>query len=128
MVLDSSAIVAILLVEDDYSLFLKAVKGNPCRVGAPTVLEVAMVLAGRIQLENPQELLDGFLMMAEVEVVPFGYQHLSVARAAFVRYGKGRHPASLNLGDCLTYAVAKVAGEPLLFKGNDFSQTDLVAA
>jgi ribonuclease VapC len=127
MILDSSAIVTVLLEETGYQVFFKKMERTTCAVGAPTLLEVAIVLRNRLR-DDAREMIDGFLDAFEVEVIPFGTSHLSVAIQGFNDYGKGRHPAKLNFGDCLTYAVAKVAGEPLLFKGNDFSQTDLLAA
>ena len=126
MILDSSAIVAVLLEEPDYPHIFDLIEKNACSVGAPTLVEVAIVLANRLS-GDALSTLDRFLVLAEVDVIPFGPEHFSEARKAFVRYGKGRHPASLNYGDCLTYAVAKIAGEALLFKGDNFTQTDLVA-
>jgi ribonuclease VapC len=71
--------------------------------------------------------LDAFLAEAEIETLPFTAAHATAARDAFLRYGKGRHPAGLNFGDCMSYAVAKMEGRPLLFKGDDFRQTDIEA-
>ena len=96
-------------------------------VGAPTLVETAMVLAGRRAAASLGGASDLMLVMTrfEVTVVPFGQDHWLMAWAAFLRYGKGRHPAGLNFGDCLTYAVAKLSGLPLLCIGGDFAQTDL---
>ena len=127
MILDSSAIVTVLIEEPGHEIFFEKMENNRCGVGAPTLVEVAIVLTNHFR-NDEQPMVDKFLDVFEVEVIPFGTLHLSVAIQGFNDYGKGRHPAKLNFGDCLTYAVAKVAGEPLLFKGNDFSQTDLLAA
>jgi ribonuclease VapC len=93
-------------------------------VGAPTLLETGFVLCGRLGEQGPA-LLNRFVRQRGMLTVPFTADHWPVALEAFLRYGKGRHPARLNFGDCLTYAVAKLAGEPLLCIGNDFAQTDL---
>lgn len=125
MILDSSAIIAVLLDEPDARrLGLLIGAATDCRVGAPTLVETMMVLTGR---RGPigRTLLGSFLHEKDVEVVPFSDQHARIAQDAFARYGKGRHPAGLNFGDCLTYAVAAVAQEPLLCVGDDFPQTDL---
>ncbi len=96
-------------------------------VGAPTLFETEMVLVGRGGLERRSSLFR-FLAENEVATVPFDDRHCRLATAAFVRYGKGRHPAALNYGDCMTYATARLSGAPLLFVGEDFAKTDLVAA
>lgn len=85
-----------------------------------------MVLSCRLQ-RDARPLIEGFLREAEVEVIPFTREHYEVALDAFRRYGKGRHPAALNFGDCLTYAVASLSGLPLLYTGDGFSKTDLAA-
>lgn len=92
-------------------------------VGAPTLVETAAVLGARIP--EARHLLDDFLRRVEAQVVPFGVDHWEVARGAYERFGKGRHPAGLNLGDCFSYATARVAGRPLLCVGDDFPLTDL---
>lgn len=96
-------------------------------VGAPTLAETGIVLAARLGAEARAVLA---LLVEELGlvVVPFEAVHARAAREAFLRYGRGRHPAGLNFGDCLTYAVARVAGCPLLFVGDDFAQTDLEPA
>jgi len=96
-------------------------------VGAPTLVETAMVLAGRRAAASLGATSDLMLVMTrfEVTVIPFGQDHWLMAWAAFLRYGKGHHPAGLNFGDCLAYAVAKLSGLPLLCVGGDFAQTDL---
>ncbi|HEX2130624.1 MAG TPA: type II toxin-antitoxin system VapC family toxin [Actinophytocola sp.] len=95
-----------------------------CRIGSPTLVETTMVLTGKVG-DFGRSLLTNFLQSRNVDVLSFGDAHWRIAQSAFVRYGKGRHPAGLNFGDCLTYATAYVAGEPLLCQGKDFVQTDL---
>ena len=128
MLLDSSALVALVLAERPARAVFDALAQAPVRaVGAPTLVETAMVLAGRRAAASLGGASDLVLVMTrfEVTVVPFGQDHWLMAWAAFLRYGKGRHPAGLNFGDCLTYAVAKLSGLPLLCIGGDFAQTDL---
>jgi ribonuclease VapC len=96
-------------------------------VGAPTVVESAIILSARVG-RDMRGTLDQFLREAEVAVIPFGAEHSDAALAAFLRFGKGRHPAGLNFGDCLSYAMAAVSGQPLLCVGNDFPRTDLQLA
>jgi len=128
MLLDSSALVALVMAERPARAVFDALAQAPVRaVGAPTLVETAMVLAGRRAAASLGGASDLVLVMTrfEVTVVPFGQDHWLMARAAFLRYGKGHHPAGLNFGDCLTYAVAKLSGLPLLCIGGDFAQTDL---
>jgi len=88
-----------------------------------------MVLAGRVQDETAWRLLDALIGRAKIEIVPFDAGQAAIARAAFQKYGKGRHPAALNFGDCASYALAKSKGAaPLLYKGADFAKTDIVSA
>ena len=95
--------------------------------GAPTLLEAALVLSSRMR-RNAGVLLNEFLREADVEIISFTRDHYEVAVDAFERYGKGRHSAALNFGDCMTYAVARISGMPLLFTGRDFSKTDILRA
>lgn len=128
MILDSSAILAILLAEPGCDQIVRQMSEAPVlAVGAPTLVETAMVLSVRLRQEA-RPLLSEFLREAEVEVIPFTRDHYEVAVDAFERYGKGRHRAALNFGDCLTYAVARISGMPLLYTGDDFSGTDLTAS
>ncbi|HZD00338.1 MAG TPA: type II toxin-antitoxin system VapC family toxin [Actinomycetes bacterium] len=96
-------------------------------IGAPTVVETSMVLCARLGRAG-KTLLARFLEEAEIEVVEFTAEHWTVAADAFIRHGKDRHQAGLNFGDCMTYAVARLAGEPLLCRGDDFPATDLELA
>jgi ribonuclease VapC len=125
MILDTSALASVFLEEPDKDRLLGLMEeAEICRIGAPTLLETTMVLTGRMG-DYGRSLLSAYLKRSNVDILSFSEAHWHVAQSAFVRYGKGRHPAALNLGDCLTYAVAYVAGEPLLCTGNDFRQTDL---
>ena len=125
MVLDTSALLAILLDEPERRRFNEAIEADPKRlVSAATVLETSIVLETRSDEIAGRE-LDLLLHRAGIQIVPVDSDHIDIARAAFRRYGKGRHPAGLNFGDCFSYALASASGEPLLFKGADFSQTDL---
>ena len=128
MVLDSSAIVALHLREPDHERLIDKIdSADVVAVGVPTLLETAMVLTARIG-QDARPLLFAFLRRLQAEVVPFTEEHLDAAVTAFIRFGRGRHPAALNFGDCMSYAVASVAGMPLLFTGNDFSRTDIAPA
>lgn len=127
MVLDSSAILAIQLREPGSDLLLDQIlAARRVIVGAPTVLETVMVLSSRVHNRDPLSLVLGLLRQLDVEIVPFTPAHIEIAADAFLRYGKGRHRASLNYGDCISYAFAAVTGYPLLYVGNDFTHTDLV--
>jgi ribonuclease VapC len=128
VIVDSSAIVAILLKEPGYEhLRDRLVAAEQVSIGAPTVTESSLVLCSRLGRAG-KTLLARFLQEAEIEVVEFTADHWTVAADAFIAYGKGRHRAGLNFGDCMTYAVARLAGEPLLCLGNDFPTTDLELA
>jgi ribonuclease VapC len=128
VIVDGSAIIAILLKEPGYKRLRDGLTGaEQAVIGAPTVVESSMVLCARLGRAG-KTLLARFLEEAEIEVVEFTADHWTVAADAFIRYGKGMHPAGLNLGDCMTYAVAKLAGEPLLCLGDDFPATDLELA
>ncbi len=119
MILDTSAILAVLLEEPDFGLLLTKLNQAKSR----SVSTTNLVFAGRSK--DSKLLLTEFLQEFEVTTIPFSEVHWRVATDAFVRFGKGRHPAALNFGDCMAYATAKVAGQPLLCIGNDFVQTDL---
>lgn len=128
MIVDASAIIGILLRDPGWrDLVAKLAAADSPAVGAPTLAETGLVLASKLG-ERAPGLLARFLHEVDLSVIPFGERHWPVAVDAYARFGKGRHPASLNFGDCLTYAVARVAGRPLLFIGGDFSKTDLPAA
>jgi ribonuclease VapC len=128
MVIDSSAVIAIALNEPERMDFLERIRADQRRlVSAPTLLELEIVLTVLQGSESPN-ILNDFIRRLHFQVVPFDEVQVGIAREAFRRYGKGRHPARLNFGDCFSYALAKQTGEPLLYKGNDFSQTDIPSA
>jgi ribonuclease VapC len=125
VILDSSAVIAILLKEPGHErLVERLASAEEVGIGAPTVAESSLVLSSRLGHAG-KTLLARFLQEAEVEVLPFTAEHWTVAADAFIAYGKGRHKAALNFGDCMTYAVARLAGRPLLCQGDDFPATDL---
>lgn len=127
MVLDTSALLAILGDEPEAPAFEAAVERDPVRLlSAASLLEAAIVVESRWGPAGGRE-LDLLIHKAGVEVVPVDAEQVEVARRAYRDFGRGRHPAGLNYGDCFTYALASVSGEPLLFKGDDFSRTDLPA-
>jgi ribonuclease VapC len=125
MVIDSSAALAILLGEVENDLFASAIDADPTRImSAVSVLETSIVVEARKGPAAGRE-LDLFLHRGRIDIVPFNAHQLEVARDAYRRYGKGFHRAALNFGDCCAYALAAASGEPLLFKGGDFTHTDI---
>ncbi|HEY2612135.1 MAG TPA: type II toxin-antitoxin system VapC family toxin [Reyranella sp.] len=128
MVVDSSALIAIYFNEPEKASFALAVVSvdAPC-IGAPNFLEASMVAETRHGEAGCRE-LDRIAANLGLEIVPFDASHIQGARDAFRRFGKGRHRANLNFGDCCAYALAKLRDVPLLFKGNDFALTDLKRA
>ena len=128
MVIDTSAIVAIFFNEPDAPHYRERIAEDPIRLMSSATLVVdTMVIEGRFGEAGGAD-LDLWLHKANVDIVAVTADHADQARRAWRRYGKGRHPASLNYGDCFSYALSSLTGEPLLFKGNDFSQTDIEAA
>jgi ribonuclease VapC len=128
VIVDSSALVAVLLREPGHAPLLDRLGSEAAAgVGAPTLAETGIVLAARLGMSG-RTLLARFVQESDLVVVPLEEAHWGVAVEAFLRFGKGRHPARLNYGDCLTYAVARLADEPLLCVGDDFAQTDLALA
>ena len=125
MIVDSSVLVAILIREPDADKFIDLIgQTGLCKIAAPTLLETSIVLSAR----GGQEMLnflDAYLRKADITVLPFTAGHAPIARQAFLRYGKGRHKAGLNFGDCIAYAAAKLEGMLLLFKGDDLARTDV---
>jgi len=127
MVIDTSALVAILLDEPERQAFNQQIAADAVRLlSAATLVETTIVLTSRKGLRAQAE-LELYLAKAGVEIVPVRAEHAAIACDAYHLYGKGRHPAGLNFGDVFAYALAKATGEPLLFKGQDFAQTDLPA-
>ena len=128
MVIDTSALVAILLGEPEAESFALAIAGDPNRlISTFPALETAIVIEAKKGRHAGRE-LDLLLHQARIEMVPMTAEQFELARSAWRKYGKGRHPAGLNIVDCCSYALAKAADEPLLFKGNDFLQTDIKRA
>jgi ribonuclease VapC len=128
MTVDSSALVAVLFSEPGYlDLVDTMLQADAVRVGAPTLVETGMVLAGRRGTPAGRE-LEELVRELGITVVPFGEAEWQATLQAYARFGRGRHKAALNFGDCLAYATAAVAGDTLLFVGDDFSRTDIPAA
>jgi ribonuclease VapC len=125
MVIDTSAILAILLQEPAADRLMSAVEADRTRlVSAATVVEASLVLLGRYG-EAGDLPLDRLLRGIGAEIVPVGEEQVALARDGALRFGRGRHPAALNFGDCFSYALSVERDEPLLFVGDDFSQTDV---
>lgn len=128
MIVDSSALLAIILGENDAKLMAETIAGAwVCRLSAANWLETAIVVDSR-GLPQASMQFEALLQKLRIEVVPVDASVVSLARVAHRQFGRGNHPARLNFGDCMFYALAKARGEPLLFKGNDFSQTDIEPA
>ena len=127
MVIDPSAVVAILFGEEDAERLSAAIDADPIRLmSAASVLETSMVIESEQGEEGERE-MDFLLLKIGVEIIAFNEEQLKVARYAFREYVKGRHAAGLNFGDCFSYALSRTSGEPLLFKGDDFTKTDVTA-
>ena len=128
MIVDTSAIIAILFGDDDAKSYADAISGAEiCRASAATFVEASIVVEMQTKSAGSRQ-LDAFFRRAGIVIEPVTEEQAHLARQAFTDYGKGRHPAGLNYGDCFSYALAKATGEPLLFKGKDFAKTDLIAA
>ena len=124
--LDTSVILAIALDEPEAQAFKTALRGASILIGWPTLFETRLVLAAK-GFSNAGAIVARLVEAPNVSAVPFDRKHYEAAERAFERFGKGRHAAGLNMGDCFAYAVAAAARAPLLFKGRDFAQTDLAA-
>jgi ribonuclease VapC len=128
VIVDSSALIAILVEEPGYEEPWSKLRATPrAGIGTPTLAEAGMVLTSRLGVVG-RTLLSRAVDELALVPIPFGQEHWPVAIDAYSRFGRGRHPAALNFGDCLTYAVARVAAEPLLCLGDEFAQTDLALA
>jgi len=128
VVIDSSAILAIYLEEPDASIYVSAILNDTTRLmSASTFFEVSAA-ALRKRLPDPLAAIDTIISRFHLVIVPFDQEQALIARDAYRRYGKGVDPAGLNLGDCFSYALSKQLNEPLLFKGNDFSRSDVLRA
>lgn len=124
IVIDTSVILAMSLGEAEADRFHAIVTRDEIAISWPTLLETRMVLSGR-GFPNATEIIRQLIDLPNLTAVAFGERHYLIAEKAFEQFGKGRHPAGLNYGDCFSYAVSKVLDAPLLFKGSDFSKTDL---
>lgn len=125
MIIDSSAIIAVILQEPGYERLANITSSTPQKgIPAPILVECGIVLSSRLRTDS-RGLLVRFIREADISIVPFTEDHFDTAIGAWLRFGKGRHAAALNFGDCISYAVARAAGMPLLCTGNDFVKTDL---
>jgi ribonuclease VapC len=128
MVLDTSAILAMLFVEPEAEAFARAVaRAEYRRISAANLLEAGIVADHQADARAGRQ-LDALVARIELSTEPVTAEHVRIARQAYLDFGKGIHPAGLNFGDCFAYALAKATGEPLLFKGDDFQRTDIQAA
>lgn len=128
MVIDTSALMAILLKEPERDRFIDALAADPVRLmSAVNALETALVIEARKGEPGGRE-LDLLLHESRIEIVSLTLEQMEAARAAWRNYGKGNHPAGLNVCDCCAYALSKISGEALLFKGSDFQRTDIARA
>lgn len=122
---DTSILIAIMLDEPEAGVFKSILRQEPSIIiGWPTLFETRTVLTAK-RFSNSSDIVSRFFSAPNITAVAFDGQHYQAAELALERYGKGRHPAGLNMGDCFSYAVAAIAKAPLLFKGQDFGQTDL---
>ena len=125
MVVDTSALIAILLGEPETEFFVRVLADDPKKmISAFNALESAIVIEAKKGEAGGRE-LDLLMHRARIEIIPINGDQVELALTAWRKYGKGNHPAGLNIGDCCAYALAKYSGEPLLFKGKDFSRTDI---
>lgn len=128
MILDTSALVAILYREPEAEAFVQAIHdSDACRISVASHVELSMVVESQLGPEGTRQ-AEAFLRRAGIAIEPVTIEQGELARQAFLDFGKGRHQAGLNFGDCFSYALAKATGEPLLFKGGDFALTDIEAA
>ena len=127
MILDTSALAAIFFGEPEAALYAQLIyEADRCLISAATFLELSIVIEGQIGADASRQ-CDTFFRRAEIIVEPVTVDQAYLARQAFLDFGKGRHSAGLNFGDCFSYALAKITGEPLLFKGEDFKKTDITS-
>jgi len=129
MVIDTSAVVAILMDEPEQNVFKQILASDTIAViSAMTFYETSIVMAAKKRTQAAARLVDDFVRDLSIDVVAVTIDDAVAAREAYFRYGRGYHPARLNLADCFAYALAKMRNEPLLFKGDDFSKNDIVPA
>ncbi len=128
MIVDSSAVLAVLFNESDAETYARALtQADSCRISAVNFVEAAIAVEAQTKDSGSRQ-FDAFFRGAGIAIEAVTEQQAHVARQAYTDFGKGRHPAGLNFGDCFAYALAKVTGEPLLFKGEDFKKTDITSA
>jgi len=128
MIVDSSAVLAILFNESDAQSYARAItEADSCRISAANFVEVAIVVEAQTKDSGSRQ-FDAFFRRASIAIEPVTEEQAHAARQAYTDFGKGRHPAGLNFGDCFAYALAKTTGEALLFKGEDFKKTDIISA
>jgi ribonuclease VapC len=128
MILDTSPLVAILAKEPGFERYVDAIsRTSRCRMSAGNFLELSMVIEGQFGAEVLRQ-CDALMRRIDMVIEPVTVDQAHAARQAFHDFGMGRHPAGLNFGDCFAYGLAKITGEPLLFKGEDFRKTDIVSA
>lgn len=125
MIVDTSAVLAVLFAEKDAENYARAIsEADVCRISAATFVEVSVVVEAQTGDAGSRQ-WDSFFRTAGISIEPVAEEHAYAAREAWSDFGRGRHPAGLNFGDCFSYALAKVSGEPLLFKGQDFRKTGI---
>jgi ribonuclease VapC len=125
MIVDTSAVLAVLFNEDDAASYSRAISESESRrISAANFVEAAIVVEMQTRGRGSQQ-FDAFMRRASIVIEPVTEEQAQVARQAYADFGKGRHRARLNFGDCFAYALAKVTGEPLLYKGEDFRKTDI---
>jgi ribonuclease VapC len=128
VIVDSSALLAILFGEADAENFARAIAGaENCRISAASFVEVAIVVEAQTKAAGSRQ-FDALMRRGRIGIEPVTEEQAHIARQAFLDFGKGRHKAALNFGDCFAYALAISTGEPLLFKGSDFARTDVASA
>ena len=128
MILDTSPLVAILAKEGDSEIYIQAVSRAPtCRISAGNFIELSIVIESQFDAEVARQ-CDALFRRVGIVIEPVSVEQAHLARQAFHDFGKGRHAAKFNVGDCFAYALAKITGAPLLFKGEDFNKTDIVSA
>jgi ribonuclease VapC len=125
MIVDTSAVIAILFAEADAGLYAREIaNAGSCRMSAANYVEAAIVIEAQTQASGSRQ-FDSFFRRSGIVIEPVSLEHAHTARQAYTDFGKGRHAAGLNFGDCFAYALAKVTGEGLLYKGADFAKTDI---
>ena len=128
MIVDTSAVLAILFAESDAELYARALtQAGSCRMSAATFVEAVVVIDAQTK-DRGRRQFDAFIRRAAIAIEPVTEEQANIARQAYADFGKGRYPTGLNFGDCFAYALAKVTGEPLLYKRRDFERTDVASA